>query len=332
MGSLEYGAKQAVENCVKIKPDERVVIITDEATLEIAKALESAARKITNRIIFYVMEDFGSRPLSFPDEIRYSLEEADVSFYAALGVKKELQTFRKPMLKIVKKNTKLRHAHMIGITREIMEQGMSVDYEVVQKFSRSVYERVKNAREIRIITDKGTDITLEFSSRLKWNISDGNITAEDWSNLPNGEVYTSPVTVNGHLIIDGVLGDFFSRYGLLEDTPVELIIENGRVKDGSIYCENKELENELLDYVFNTDENSNRVGEFAFGTNIGLKGLIGNLLQDEKFPGIHIAFGNPFPEKTGADWDSDAHVDAVIKNPTVLVDGHKIMDSGKYLI
>jgi aminopeptidase len=72
------------------------------------------------------------------------------------------------------------------------------------------------------------------------------------------------------------------------------------------------------------------VGEFAIGTNTGLTDLIYNLLQDEKFPGIHIAFGSSLPGKTGAKWDSKAHVDGVIKNPTIHVDGETIMENGTF--
>jgi len=72
------------------------------------------------------------------------------------------------------------------------------------------------------------------------------------------------------------------------------------------------------------------VGEFAIGTNIGLTRLIFNLLQDEKFPGIHIAFGSSYPNKTGATWDSRTHVDGVLRRPTIYVDGEAIMTQGTF--
>jgi aminopeptidase len=53
------------------------------------------------------------------------------------------------------------------------------------------------------------------------------------------------------------------------------------------------------------------VGEFAIGTNIGVRDVIGNILQDEKIPGVHIAFGNPYGAHTGADWYSATHIDVV---------------------
>ncbi len=76
------------------------------------------------------------------------------------------------------------------------------------------------------------------------------------------------------------------------------------------------------------DKNSNRVGEFACGTNIFLKDLVGNLLQDEKFPGVHIAFGHPFPPETGADWDCDGHVDGIMLKCSLWFDDTIILEDG----
>jgi len=332
MGSIENGARQAVEKCVKVKKGEMVVIITDQETVKIGNAIKQAAKNITSNIHFFVMEDFGKRPLNFPEEIGKILAEADASFYVAQDVKDEGQTFDNPMLKVVSANKKLRHAHMPGITAEIMRSGMCSDYEEVKRVSRLVYEKVRSASKIRVTTDKGTDMTAEFSPKLNWKIYDGDVTSEDWFNLPDGEVFTSPIIVNGKVVIDGCLGDYFDKkYGILENTPLTVEIENSRAKKESIHCGNKNLENDFVEYLFKTDENSDKVGEFAVGTNIGLTELVGNLLQDEKFPGVHIAFGSPYPEETEADWDSKGHLDGVMKNPTINVDGEIIMKEGKFL-
>ncbi len=80
------------------------------------------------------------------------------------------------------------------------------------------------------------------------------------------------------------------------------------------------------------DKNGNRIGKFAIVTNTGLSNLVGNLLQDEKFSGIHVAFGHEYPEKTGSDWNSDIHVDAVLRNCTITVENKVIMKDEKFLI
>ena len=133
------------------------------------------------------------------------------------------------------------------------------------------------------------------------------------------------------VVIDGCLGDFFAeRYGSLQDTPIRVEVKNGRAIRETLQCKDERLHQEFEEYVFETDENSSRVGEFAVGTNTGLTKLIYNLLQDEKFPGIHIAFGSSLPSKTGAKWDSKAHVDGVIIKPSIYVDGRTIMDKGTF--
>jgi len=331
MGTIEQGVRQAIENCLRVKAGEKAVVITDTETLTIGSALKAAIEKITGQVQFFVMEDFGKRPIDYPPAIDEAIRTADVSVYAAQGAKGELQTFRMQLLNAVEANGTLRHAHMIGITPQIMEQGMCSDYAEIQRISGLVYEKVKNAKEIRVVTGKGGDFTAVFSPELKWIISDGNITPGHWKNLPDGEVFTSPIDVNGTVVFDGCLGDFFAeRYGSLENQPVIIEVADGRAIRESMQCNNEALLKEFSEYLFETDPNSNRLGEFAIGTNTGLTELIYNLLQDEKFPGIHVAFGSPLPGKTGADWNSKAHVDGVIKNPTIHVDGEIIMDKGTF--
>ncbi len=74
------------------------------------------------------------------------------------------------------------------------------------------------------------------------------------------------------------------------------------------------------------------MGEFAIGTNIGLNSVIGNILQDEKLPGIHMAFGNPYGAHTGADWWSGTHIDVVGRDFDIWADDRQIMAAGKFLI
>ncbi len=331
MGTMAEGVQQAVENCLRIQTGERVVVITDAQTREIGAALKEAAETIGASVAFFLMEDFGVRPIDFPGAIGEALAEADVSVYAAQGAEGELQSFRMHMIKAIEANPELRHGHMIGITPEIMADGMCSDYVEIQRISKLVYEKVKDASEIRVQTAKGCDFTARFNPEWKWVISDGDVQPENWKNLPDGEVFTAPLSAEGRIVIDGCLGDFFTeRYGSLAVTPVTLEVREGRAIRESLKCDNEPLRAEFAKYIFESNENSNRMGEFAIGTNTGLTRLIYNLLQDEKFPGVHVAFGCPYPSKTGADWDSQTHVDGVIIAPTITVDGQILMNHGQF--
>ncbi len=336
MNAIENGARQAVVNCVKVQSGERVVIITDSETERLADAVLKQAEGVGAVVTKLGMEEFGPRPddgsnpLPFPQAMADAMAEAEVSFYIARGKAGELQSFRKPMLDKVDE-VGLRHAHMPNFIEKMMSTGMAADYDEIQKISAKVYDIVAEAREIRVTTAAGTDILARFDPKYNWIISDGNIRAGHWSNLPDGEVFTAPVDANGTVVIDGCLGDFFNaKYGDLQGNPLSYELKGGRAVAGSVRCDAAELKEEFERYTFTTDDNSNRLGEFAIGTNVGLKELIGNLLQDEKFPGIHLALGSPYPDKTGAEWDSKAHNDGIMRNPTIVVDGRTIMKDGTF--
>lgn len=336
MGTLRFGAEQAIRKCLRVQPDEAVVLMTDQGALEVGHALRAVIKEITPRLEMFVLEDFGprpddgSQPLAFPEAIGQAMRAAQVSIYAAGGKRGELKSFRVPMLEIVDACPQLRHGHMINITRQVMETGMSTDYDLIQSLSAKVYDIVSKARRIHVTSPAGTDFVVGLNPNWKWIISDGRITPAQWKNLPDGEVFTCAETADGRAVIDGCLGDYFSEMGTCESFPVTIDFAGGVVT--SLTCPARpSLEKELNDYI-RQDENAKRIGEFAIGTNVGLDTIIGNLLQDEKFPGVHIALGHGYPEKTGSPWKSDAHLDVVMRKVTIDVDGQIIMRDGKFLI
>jgi leucyl aminopeptidase (aminopeptidase T) len=94
---------------------------------------------------------------------------------------------------------------------------------------------------------------------------------------------------------------------------------------------NKALEQEFWEYT-HRDENSDRVGEFAIGTNLAIQEIVGNILQDEKIPGVHMAFGDPYGAHTGAPWKSTTHIDVVGRQFDIWADGQQIMHNGRFLV
>jgi leucyl aminopeptidase (aminopeptidase T) len=323
------GAVNAVKVCLRIQPEERVCVITDEATSEIAASIVAELEKLGAPYHAWVLEDQAARPLvDMPREILEDLDQSQVSIFAVQAQTNELRS-RIQMTDVVNRR-KIRHAHMVNINRQIMMEGMRADFQRVDRLSQKVVEMVRKASRIRATTAAGTDLTADLNPNYKWLKTSGIISAEKWGNLPGGEIFTTPAEVNGTFVIDGVVGDYLcAKFGDLEQNPLTIRMQGNRLTEA--HSENRELESDFWKYT-HTDANSDRVGEFAIGTNIDLKHVIGQILQDEKYPGIHIAFGNPYGAHTGADWDSTTHIDVVGRKFNIWVDDQQIMRDGKFLV
>jgi len=323
------GAFNAVNVCLRVQPDEQVCVITDEATIEIAAAIVRELEKLGAPYHAWVLEELAERPLKdLPRAILDDLESSQVSIFAVQAQTNELRS-RIQMTDVVNRR-KIRHAHMVNINRQIMLEGMRADFQKVDRLSAKVIAMVRQASKVRAKTAAGTDLTADLNSNYKWLKTSGIITPEKWGNLPGGEIFTTPGEVNGTFVIDGVVGDYLcAKFGNLQEHPLTVRMRGNRLTEA--HSENRELENDFWKYT-HTDENSDRVGEFAIGTNIDLKEVIGQILQDEKYPGVHIAFGNPYGAHTGAEWYSSTHIDVVGRNFDIWVDNEQIMRGGQFLI
>src|SRR5438046_7446712 len=263
-----------------------------------------------------------------PRIILDDLAQSQVSIFAAQSQPGEL-TARREMTAVVDHHG-IRHGHMVNINHQIMLEGMRADFLAIDELSQRLVERARQAKRISCKTPHGTDFEAELSPALKWLKTSGIITPEKWGNLPGGEIFTAPLNTNGTFVVDGVVGDYLcAKYGDLRDTPLIIEVRDNRIVD--LRCEDKELLEEFRAYT-STDENSNRVGEFAIGTNHACTHVIGNILQDEKIPGIHVAFGDPYSEHTGADWSSKTHIDCVGRDFDIWFDDEQVMGGGKFLL
>jgi len=326
---LTPGARNAVRVCLRVQASEKVTVITDEVNLEIAAALVRELDEVGCRYQTWVLEDVATRPLTdLPLAIAEDLDSSQVSIFAVQAQTNELKS-RMQMTDVVNRR-KIRHAHMVNINKRIMLEGMRADFLKVDRLSVKVLETVRKAKQIRAKTPSGTDLVADLNPNYRWVKTSGIISSEKWGNLPGGEVFTTPGEVNGTFVIDGVVGDYLcAKFGDLKSNPLTIEVRGNRVIEA--HSPNKELKDDFWAYT-HTDENSNRVGEFAIGTNIELKDVIGEILQDEKYPGVHIAFGNPYGAHTGAEWYSSTHIDVVGRKFDIWVDGEQIMREGQFLI
>ena len=326
---LKPGAHNAVFVCLKVQPSEKVTVITDMACEEIAASVVSELNDVGCQYNTFVLEDLAPRPLvDMPQAVLDDMLTSQVSVFAVQAQANELRT-RMQMCGVVNEK-KLRHAHMVNIEKKIMLEGMRADFDKVDELTLRVMNIVNKAQRIRAVTPAGTNIEASLTSDYKWIKTSGIISRDKWGNLPGGETFTAPLEVNGTFVVDGVVGDYLcSKYGDLKATPLTLTVQKNRLTNA--YCDNKQLEEEFWSYT-HRDENSDRVGEFAIGTNLACHDVVGNILQDEKIPGVHMAFGDPYGAHTGAKWTSTTHIDVVGRKFDIWADDHQIMSAGEFLV
>lgn len=151
MDPFEIGARNAVRVCLRVQPGERVTVITDRETAPIAEALAEQLRAGGAGYRVWVLEDESQRPLTeMPRAILDDLESAQVSIFCAQAKTGELPS-RMQMTEVVNRR-RIRHAHMVNITPEIMMHGMRADYDAVDRLSLKLLEMARQAKVVRATT------------------------------------------------------------------------------------------------------------------------------------------------------------------------------------
>jgi aminopeptidase len=170
------------------------------------------------------------------------------------------------------------------------------------------------------ITAPGTDQTLSIAGRPFINCACEN-------NVPDGEVFTSPVenSANGHVHFT-----YPTVYQGYEVTNVRL-----EFKDGKVVNATADKNQDFLLKKLDTDPGARFLGEFAIGTNEGIDRFTGNILFDEKIGGsFHLAVGHGYPEAKTQN-DSAIHWDMICDlrdGGQITVDGELFYKNGEFTI
>ncbi|NUE01785.1 aminopeptidase [Halorubraceae archaeon YAN] len=307
---LRLAAQTAISQCMNLSADESCLIVTDDKRQPIGEALYDVACEITPNasIIRYPpSEQHGEEPA---EPVATAMAAADV--FLAPTTKSLSHTRARGSAN----DAGARGATLPGITEDVFVTGLDADYESIAEHSAAMLAQVKDATEIRVTSPQGTDITFEPGSR-EW-FSDTGMVHEpgQFSNLPAGEVFVSPENVNGRYVVDGTM----MPYGLLDDGQ-ELVFE---VEDGYVTSiSDDNVRAQVENGAASVGQDAYNLAELGIGTNVGVSELVGSVLLDEKAAGtVHIAIGDD--AGIGGDTDAPLHLDGILTEPTVYVDGEAI--------
>jgi leucyl aminopeptidase (aminopeptidase T) len=213
-----------------------------------------------------------------------------------------------------------RGATMPGVTEDMLARVMAVDFDTMTARSRAVAGLLTKAEAARVTCPRGSDFTFDLTGREGIS-DDGALTTRGaFGNLPCGEGFIAPLGGEGSLVVAATMASL----GVAEE-PVRLTVEDGRLvkaQDG--------LGPQFLELLQSAGDRGTNLAELGVGTNDRAQ-LTGNVLEDEKILGtVHVAFGAS--AGIGGTVAVPIHLDVVILEPTLEVDGERVLEGGSFVL
>jgi leucyl aminopeptidase (aminopeptidase T) len=316
MNDLNRALSTVLEDCLAVKADEQVLVVTDPNKLAIGEALVAKARKLGAEAILIEMAERETHGTEPPPAIAAAMLACDVLIAPTEKSLSHTDARHKACAQGV------RAATMPGITEDMLGRTMSADFSLVGRRSRAVADLLTKGDQVRITTAKGTDLTIPITGR-RGIVDDGDLRqAGAFGNLPAGEGFIAPIEggTEGRLVVDGTIWPA----GLL-DEPLTIDFEAGYATA---------FEGKHADAFRGAIEPYSRdafaVAELGIGTNEKAQ-LTGNVLEDEKILGtVHVAVGDN--HSFGGRISVSSHQDGIILEPTLTIDGETLLEQGRLLV
>lgn len=334
-----------VKDVMKIKKGERVLIIANPATNQIAQDLFAASQNVGAIPTLIFQPDKTSFDNANPEVLAAIATEPEVCFSISnmkLGKDPKAtanpyktedgQEFTHIFDYLLEGKKCMRAAWTPGITEDMMNRTAAIDYKELQSRCKKLDADFNNAVLVHVTSAGGTDITVPVTNR-KLMFDDGDFSKPgSGGNIPAGEVFISPVVggCEGTIVFDGSM-TFADGDSILE-TPIKCKVSKGFVTDITGGAESLRLlktitEAELRSIVYEKEKklpqgqgavykkNARNIGELGIGLNPAAR-ITGNMLEDEKaFRTCHFAIGE--------NYDNDApsliHLDGVVRGPTITI-------------
>lgn len=318
MNDLRQAAKIALKDCMAVKQEETVLVITDPARRKIGQTLYEVALDNGNEAFLLEMK---AREVNGQEPAQQVAEMMKMVDVVLCPTTKSL-THTDARREACKAGRRV--GTLPGITEEVMIRTMSADYHRIAELTYKVSEILDIGRTAHLTTPLGTDIAIPING-IKAISSTGLITKPGtFGNLPSGESYLMPEEgkSSGVFIVDGSMAGI----GKIIDKPVKI-----RVKDGiaTEISGGKEAD-KLMDMIENVGEEARNLAELGVGTNY-MAIITGEILEDEKVAGtVHLALGNNV--SMGGTVNVGFHVDGIITQPTLRIDETYLLKDGKLMI
>ena len=313
---LDRAVKTVVRQCMGIQPGEDVLVVCNPVTEEIGALMRIEAQGEGADATLAVISERDSAAAEPPRPVAAAMAAADVVLAPTI------QSLSHTDARKVASEAGVRVGSLPGVTEEMLGRLMTSDLEEIRRRSWALVTALNRASEARITCNHGSDLRIGLEGR-NGIVDAGELGSRGaFGNLPCGEGFIAPVIegTEGILVIDGSIAEV----GLL-DTPTALTVREGRVveatgPDGS----------RLLELLTAHGDEATSIAELGIGTNEEAE-LTGNILEDEKILGTcHVAFGAS--AAIGGTVQVPVHLDCVVLEPTVEIDGETVVSNGELVV
>lgn len=304
--SIQKVAHAIVNNCIRPKTNETVLILSDEKRKKIAQSLFDESCEISNPLM-----------IVYKNEVPRAAIQA-IAEAGCVVVLSEKPIDTHPLLLKARKDG-ARITTLPGVDEEVFRRAVAVDYQRMSQTTELLAKKFEGAKRITVTTPAGTN--LKFSIEHRVVIRKDGIARKlgEMISLPDGEVCMAPLenSVEGVVMVDGSMCG--SRKIV---NPIELHVRNGRA---FIYSSNNESR-ELTELMDKYGPSFTVLSKFGLGANP--KAELRGTLEDSKVLGtstVGLGDNRPF----GGTNACESRLDLVLSKPTVTIDGKTIMKDGQ---
>ncbi|GAB4539896.1 MAG: aminopeptidase [Anaerolineae bacterium] len=322
-------AKNIVHTGMNISSGEKVLLVTDQPMAMMRERLMAEILTANpGQVWSYVLSDAERPLLEYPPLLHQVAAQVDAALVFYAQVPAEETPGRLAFWRTCRENG-TRVGYGAQIDDSILTNELSADYQQIAAITRRLKQRLQGRDKVHITTLLGTDLTCSIAGRDVKEDTGLIHQPGQFGNLPAGECFVAPLedSAEGVLVVDKSFPE------LVVNQPVRMIFEKGRVVAIEGGAEAKELLRRIEYGQGLTDgENCRVIAELGIGTNPRAR-LTGKLMTDEKVMGtIHIAIGDNASPSYGGVNPAPIHIDGVVGQPTLVVDGEVLIDAGRYLV
>src|SRR4051794_36442501 len=311
---LDRAVRTVLRDCLRVEPAEEVLVICNPVTEDIGALMRIEAEGDGAYATLAVISELDSNGAEPPAPVAAAMIASHVVLAPTI------QSLSHTYARRAANQAGVRIATLPGVTDDMLARLMNADMGALRRRGAALAAAMHSGSEARITCRHGSDLRLDLGDRIP--IADAGVLNAPgaFGNLPCGEAFVSPAGGEGTLVVDGSI----AGVGKVE-TPVELTVHDGHLTDAT-----GPEGATLLELLTKHGEDGTNIAELGIGTNEEAT-LTGNILEDEKILGTaHVAFGAS--AAIGGKVQVPVHLDCVVLEPSIEIDGKEIVRAGELLV